>query len=955
MRAALLAAAAAATALRAGSACADAPRPGATMVAGDGEAEIRRDGAPLAIYLAPGESSHPALDPAALEIRWLGFLSVESDDAFSFRATVEGDFTFALAGYPAATLRSSAEGTASVETPAGGIRVKPGLLAFEAFLRRVGGRGAAPLRLALEWRSTQFGWEPVPVRALRPADEPVALTGLRAASERGRRLVDEAGCAGCHPVPRGSAIEALLSPRAAPDLTRAGSHARAEWIARWLEHPAAVRSSALMPRLFHPGAEGRRERRSIARFLAGLDAETREGPPPRVSGDRGRGIDDPVEGERLFWARGCVACHEPLGRLLERERPAVRLEGSGSQSTPAGWAHYLLDPLRHDASGRMPDLSLDPADARNLAAYLASSRDPSLEVSADEGDAAEGEGLLRERRCIACHPFKGMEAPEAGEKPLLALDLSLGCLADDRPPAAPGAAPRYDFGSGDRAAIRAFLSGAGPLRRPAAPAPIESARVAVERLRCAACHSLDGRDSELSRLLAAEGSEAPREAMQPPALDGAGTKLREDWLRKVLAEDGRARPWLSLRMPRFGAANVLPLVSGLLGREGIAPGEDDPRAAPRPEMVMAGRELLSPLRLSCTSCHDMAGVPGSGNRGPEVLRFAERLRKPWFERWMLAPQRLKPGTEMPTYFVRETSLVTEILSGDARAQVGALWDYLGLGMKAPLPDGLTAPSGIGLVPKGDRPLVVRTPLFDRARVVAVGWKSGISVGIEAGAEPGVRLFWDGGFLRLNGTQWTGQHGPYPEIEGRSLAALPDGFAWRLDGIAAAGPARFRGYRIDGSGDPSFHYELPLAHGAPPLRVEETLSEASAGGALGVSRRTRLEALPKDQSARGFLFADARARAVFAESGAPLGPGSRVAVSGSPFVEVLMDEGRRAIVSVRRAPEGSTFEVGPDASPSLSILVPPSRAGAPEVECWTLFCGAEDAAAARAALGGQNGR
>lgn len=918
--------------------------PGLALTASDGTVRIHRFGASPSLYLAPGESVHPSLSPERTELVFEGFLAVESADRYRFRAAVEGEFSLDAEGFPALSLRAKDATAATAEE---GVAIEPRLVPLRLRLAATTPSGAR--RLRLEWRSTRFDWEPVPLASLRH-EKDAALAAERATLDRGRFLVDEAGCAGCHPTGGRPALASLLETRSAPELTRVGSHARAEWIAKWLEHPASVRPGTAMPRLFPKTPEAAAERAAIARFLAGLDAETREGPPPRVSGGSGGALDDAAAGEALFFSAGCVGCHDPFSRKFERTRAPVPIDGAGSQSTAAGWAHYLMDPLRHDPSGRMPDLALSAAEARSIAAYLATSRDSGLENPLPEADPRDGARLVRERACLSCHSIEGFDAPPPPGRPIADLDLAskTGCLSPGEPS---GRSPRYDFAEADRDAVRAFLVSAEARATASAASPLEDARVRVERLRCDACHDQADRASELSRIVVATRGEAPREAMQPPSLAGVGAKLRGDWLRTVLlgtgdagAVSGRARPWLSLRMPRFGETNASLLHAGLLARDGFAPGDDEAPREPRPERVMTGRALLSPERLSCVSCHDMAGVPGSGSRGPEVLRFTARLRRSFFERWMLAPQRVKPATEMPTYFSGGRSLVTEIDGGDARAQIAAIWDYLSLGMKAPLPEGLTAPSGISLSPK-DAPLVVRTPLGERARVVAVGFPGGVSVGVEAGDEPGVRLFWDGGFLRLNGTQWTGQHGPYPEIEGRLLAEMPDGFAWAV-GTEVAGPARFRGYRVAKEGTPTFLYDLPLPGGV--VRVEESLAPAAAGPAAGVAREIRLSPLPPERALDGVLFASASALAVFDARGTALGPGARVPLERSPFVEIVMSDGRRAFVVARSAPQAAAFAIR-EAPLAVRLVAPPGAATQAAVLTWTLFSSESDAAAARAAL------
>ena len=64
------------------------------------------------------------------------------------------------------------------------------------------------------------------------------------------------------------------------------------------------------------------------------------------------------------------------------------------------------------------------------------------------------------------------------------------------------------------------------------------------------------------------------EAVAPPTLTGVGHKLRTPWMKQVLTGAGRARPWMALRMPQFGEANVGRLPEEVAALEGTLPDEE---------------------------------------------------------------------------------------------------------------------------------------------------------------------------------------------------------------------------------------------------------------------------------------------------------------------------------------------------------------------------------------------
>ncbi|HEX5103736.1 MAG TPA: PA14 domain-containing protein, partial [Pirellulaceae bacterium] len=76
-------------------------------------------------------------------------------------------------------------------------------------------------------------------------------------------------------------------------------------------------------------------------------------------------------GEALFHSIGCVACHDPRKAPPQPPLPTSIPLGTPSRKyTLPGLTKFLEDPLAIRPSGRMPHLSLSPADARDIASYL---------------------------------------------------------------------------------------------------------------------------------------------------------------------------------------------------------------------------------------------------------------------------------------------------------------------------------------------------------------------------------------------------------------------------------------------------------------------------------------------------------------------------------------------------------------------------------------------------------
>jgi mono/diheme cytochrome c family protein len=87
---------------------------------------------------------------------------------------------------------------------------------------------------------------------------------------------------------------------------------------------------------------------------------------------------DPVRGRTLAAERGCGGCHTIpgvpratglVGPSLERVARRVYVGGVLANS-PSNMIRWLRDPPAVDPPTAMPNLRLDPAEARDVAAYL---------------------------------------------------------------------------------------------------------------------------------------------------------------------------------------------------------------------------------------------------------------------------------------------------------------------------------------------------------------------------------------------------------------------------------------------------------------------------------------------------------------------------------------------------------------------------------------------------------
>jgi mono/diheme cytochrome c family protein len=123
------------------------------------------------------------------------------------------------------------------------------------------------------------------------------------------------------------------------------------------------------------------------------------------------------------------------------------------------------------------------------------------------------------------------------------------------------------------------------------------------------------------------------------------------------------------------------LVQGFMAMDGTQPFETTEAVPVDAETVRIGSQLLD--RLQCERCHvaAAAGSMEASQLAPSFRLTGERLREEWLVDWMMDPQSITPGTQMPQFWPRDDAgnLITplpDVLGGDAEAQMRAVASYL---------------------------------------------------------------------------------------------------------------------------------------------------------------------------------------------------------------------------------------------------------------------------------------
>lgn len=720
-------------------------------------------------------------------------------------------------------------------------------------------------------------WKPDGALAAQPL--PIDSVGWLRADHvsEGLSLVRDLSCAACH-VAESARWRALLAPPAAPLLAGEGRRPYpADWLRRWVADPAATRPGSAMPSVSRRATE--EEIEDVIHFVRSLanvePGSARESNRVEASTDAAT-----VQAGLVAYHRvGCVACHGPLNESPGGGPVAVPTEGEyvslgdvGSKWTISELRQFLREPSARHPSGRMPDLMLTHAEADSIARYLIARLGSAIpaETPVEPERAVRGRDAFASMGCAACHVVEArVGGASVGDHFAAAVVRSTlvapsmeqvaaapdgGCLAES----GDHAGVHYDLSWRDRRAIRAFLDvmatveggDASSPRTAVFPVPGDELAAALRSLNCLACHEFHDAGGPEPAIVRYFSTAAPGdlglEGRLPPDLSHAGARLTESWLREVLLEHQRARPWLHARMPRYDADRVARLpelfrtASGVDAMRSVAP------PMPSDEQIAIGRQLVGVGGLNCISCHAIAGRPSTGTPGPDLARMTDRLRFEHFVTWLLDPRAVRPDTRMPSFFVGGQSAAIGFYEGDPLKQVEAIWAYLSQGAALTLPDGLPPVSAFQMSAT-DEPVVVRMSLpagggagaggvagSVGARVVLLGFPENVHLAFDPDRAR-LMYVWEGEFIDAAG-RWAARAGqaasdPPPGWNAPLGPVLVVGEPVPHDWLTRPSGARFAGYRLDaqrhpillwevGSGDALYRVEerpTPQRSGAPGLR------------------------------------------------------------------------------------------------------------------------------------------
>lgn len=432
---------------------------------------------------------------------------------------------------------------------------------------------------------------------------------------------------------------------------------------------------------------------------------------------------------------------------------------------------------------------------------------PPVSEPVDEVAAARGREAWSARSCGACHadmPAGEGSVPAVRAKPPAPLAALTG-----------GACPTLDEPLSD-APVHAAQAA-----RPGDVTPRTRLAFLMERDGCRSCHVRDGEGGIRTEAAAAlvEVEDLGDEGRLPPALDKVGHRLRPEWIRRVLGDGLRARPYVRARMPLVD--DVAAAEYAHLFRAVDAVSGDDVEPAFDAEAVATGRATVGSKGFGCVTCHSFGEYQSTGVKGMDLAVQHERLQPGWFREWLLTPAVHRPGTRMPSFWPQATEA--------AVAQVDAVRSWSSLGAAAPVPVGVKSAGGMKLEPI-ERPILHGAFLRGlSARCMAVGspQRTHHAYDIEHAR---LAWIWRGSFLDASGT-WEGRAGQLLDPRGTDVVKLPVDATFRPVGEnAGATLPRVTGWDVDAEGYPTFL----LAVGAATVR-DAVRPRLDQGGTVLVRR------------------------------------------------------------------------------------------------------------------------
>ncbi len=484
----------------------------------------------------------------------------------------------------------------------------------------------------------------------KPLNLPAGRTNGDAA--KGKQFVATVGCFGCHTdspiqeIPR----QTQFRRKHGYSLQAVGSKVSVNWVYNWVKDPKQVWPQTKMPSLRLTDDEAA----NVAAYLTSMkNPEFDNKPWPQTEAaaldvvvlELLKGGSTEIEarekmktmtpeqknlfaGERLIARYGCFGCHNIPG--FEKAQPI------GTELSEAG--SKMKEQL---------DFGFLDIERSRHAWYEQKLKDPRI---FDVGRVKRPEELLR----MPNFHFK--------ENEVNAITMVLISMVKDKVPLEMRDKPN------DR---------------------IAAGRALVAEKNCRGCHIIEGQGGDIRALFS--GTQL---ALTPPNLNTEGFKTQPLWLHPFIVDPGKIklRPWLDIRMPTFHFTDTEAATIGayFAAIDKVPYPFTSTEIDTTTERLKAGADLFT--KLQCSSCHPTSNVLPPNKEpselAPNLLLASQRLRPDWVLLWLRNPQKVFPGTRMPSFFSHYPQPdYPDMLGGNPDDQIQAIRDHLFLtvsgGKRAP--------------------------------------------------------------------------------------------------------------------------------------------------------------------------------------------------------------------------------------------------------------------------------
>lgn len=484
---------------------------------------------------------------------------------------------------------------------------------------------------------------------------------------RGRIIIRDKGCTGCHDI--GEFFED--EPRG-PDLAGLGNKVRRGWLFHWLKDPQEYLKNSRMPTFKFTDEEIL----NLVEYLMSLDHKDS---PPHIINQKASDAGDESRGKRLISESRCISCHSIKGR---GGKLSAELERVGDKVREEWLPNFLRNVHYYQPAKIMLEYNFTDQDALDIAAYIFEDySDEEYEIPEEakptgrpvsdtrtEQRISDGRKLYAKRGCDACHTISGRRlSSKTGAKlttigSRLESSLDFGAVTDVKPTLynwlymklkqpdvfdSTSIMPQFHLSDREAFAVTVALLAnrrneyasqylVKETERSIYKRPSGAFGELFEKYSCISCHSIDKYGGDIST--------AP--------LTIQGSKVKFEWLKDYLIKPYAIRPLLTERMPRFRMTErESALMAGYI--KDVYVSDDIPRFMEydlTSEERTEGKELF--YDMGCTSCHIVN--KSGGYVGPQLDHVGDRLEAGWIYVWLLDPLKYKAQTIHPDYgFTKE--------------------------------------------------------------------------------------------------------------------------------------------------------------------------------------------------------------------------------------------------------------------------------------------------------------